>query len=385
MKQLKINGLNSLLVNTKAVKTFNEQDIIPGGAHIYSSELYWYSLFEEDNWDVRLHVPELYKDLLTVTYTTQTYHLKPGTYYVNASVKVRDGYYLDDQNGITLELQYTCVVKNEYPKEYGYVGLDEHYDDAYPFTYLNEQYNLIDKNGVFRYSKEFNDWLTIKLDKTSTNENSLYISIPQYVTKIEENALNCQFREIYINDNNGPIILEDNFYNSPYTLGLPYSYINYSLLITSKNNYNTAINQPMVGDEDDYDYTIGTALNTYYYIMAGNQVVWDNDSIITANTSHSSCTINKIQKTLFINVRVWDDNSQAYKYYNRTVGPDTNGKITDNGLSCNLTGGKYNSDNTIVYSYDGTISRKRDVGTSSQPNVGAQLTYKKYKNKTGLY
>lgn len=376
MKQLKINGLNSLLVNTKAVKTFNEQDIIPGGAHIDSSEFYWYSLYKEDNWDVRLHIPELYKDLLTVTYTNATYHLKPGVYYVGASVKVRDGYYLNGQNGITLELQYECVVKNEYPKQYGYVALDEHYDDAYPFTYLNEQYNIIDENGVFKYSKEFNDWLTLKLNYTSTTENSLYISIPQYVTKIEENALNCQFREVYINDNNGPIILEDNFYNSPYTLGLGYSYINYSLLITSKNNYNTAINQPIVGGEDGYDYTHGTAFSTYHYVMAGNQVVWDNDSMIVANTNHSSCTINKIQKTLSIKVGVWDDNSQAYKYYNRTVGPDTNGKITDNGLSCALTGDKYNTDNTIVYSYDGLIFRKRDVGTSSQPNTGAQLIYK---------
>ena len=379
MKQLKINGLNSLLVNTKPVKTFNEQDIIPGGAHIYSSEFYWYSLYEKDNWDVRLHVPELYKDLLTVTYTSQTYHLKPGVYYVNASVKVRDGYYLNDQDGITLGLQYKCVVKNEYPKEYGYVGVGEHYDDAYPFTYLNEQYNIIDKNGIFRYSKEFNDWLTLKLDKTSTTENSLYISIPQSVTKIEENALNCQFREIYINDNNGPIILEDNFYNSPYTLGLHYSDINYCLLITSKNHYNTAINQPMVGGEDGYDYTIGTALSTYYYTMAGNQVVWDNDSMIVANTRHSTCIINKIQKTLSIKVGVWDDNSQAYKYYNRIVGPDTNTNITDIELSCGIKGGKYNTDNTIIYSYVGSIMKKSTGGTSSQPSTGASLEYKEAK------
>ncbi len=376
MKQLKINGLNSLLVNTKAVKTFNEENIIPGGAHIYSSEFYWYSLYEEDNWDVRLHVPELYKDLLTVTYTNATYHLKPGIYYVNASVKVRDGYYLNDQNGITLELQYECVVKNEYPKEYGYVGVGEHYDDAYPFTYLNEQYNIIDENGVFKYSKEFNDWLTIKLDKTVTTENSLYISIPEYVTKIEENALNCQFREIYINDNNGPIILEDNFYNSPYTLGLNYEYVNYCLLITSKNNYNTAINQPMVGGEDTYDYTIGTALSSYRYNMFGNQVVWNNDSMIVANTRYSTCAINKIDKTISINVGVWDENLQKYVYHSRGVQPTANTKIIDDELSCSIQGSKYDDADTFVYNYIGGISKKSDGGTSSQPQNGAYLEYK---------
>lgn len=369
MKQLKINGLNSLLVNTKAVKTFNEQDIIPGGAHIYSSEFYWYSLFEEDNWDVRLHVPELYKDLLTVTYINATYHLKPGTYYVNASVKVRDGYYLNDQNGITLELQYECAVKNEYPKEYGYVK--DSNGNGYPFTYLNEQYNIIDANGVFRYSKEFNDWLTNMLDITGNSDKYHTIYIPEYVTKIEENALNCQFGEVHINDNNGPIILEDNFYNSPYTLGTSYKYVNHSLLITSRNHYNTAINQPMLGTYDGYEFYSGTALNTQIYSIDDYQIVWDDDSIISATKSHSSCIINKNQKTLSINVGVWDDSSQTARYYNRTVGPDANTKINDTELICGIQGSKYD-DGNIIYDYTGSII-KNPVDNAT---VKSNLTYR---------